>query len=89
MAIKELDRDDPMDLSVAPVADPTDGVLREIAQCVAEEYLLMGWPRDAVVAFFSSPFYRVPHQAYLRFGPVGVLQIVNSAAAELSKRRVR
>jgi len=87
-AMKQLEGDDPMTITAAPIPDEAGEVVRDMAVCIAEEYLGMGCPADTVMSFFADPEYRLPHQAYRSLGPVGTLQAIRTASRRQRRRVV-
>ncbi len=46
---------------LAPIAQRAPGAPRHMATCLIEEYLLMGYGDEAVLALFRDPFYQGIH----------------------------
>jgi len=53
--------DDPMELVGVGVAG---GDFDAMAECVIEEYLLLGWSERQLMGLFKHPFFRATHQVY-------------------------
>lgn len=63
--IKELARDDPMEL--VGVGLP-EGDVDHMAECVVEEYMLMGWSEGQLMSLFTRPFFQMTHRIYRENG---------------------
>ena len=70
----EADPSDPMELT--GVAVPGDA--RHMAACLVEEYLLMGFTDDDVLALFRSPEYGAVHGLYETFGEPYIRELITS-----------
>lgn len=70
--------EDPMELVGVPVpgGDP-----RAMAECLVEEYLLMGWDEQQVMTLFTRPCFRATHQIYLEQGEACVHALIRGVRA--------
>lgn len=60
-----------MDLTgmVIPMSpEDADQAEREMARCFMEEYALLGYDDDSILALFRDPFYQFPHRLYRQKG---------------------
>lgn len=57
--------DDPMLLVAVPVPE---GELERMAECLVEEYLLLGWGERQLMALFTRPFFQATHRIYREKG---------------------
>jgi hypothetical protein len=62
---KTFEDDDPMEL--VGIALP-DGDLEEMAECLVEEFVKMGFDDAHLLHLFKSPFYDGTHQIYQQKG---------------------
>ena len=84
MPKNEPDASDPMEL--VPVrAGGGEGSLLAMAECLAEEFLSLGYGPREVLALFRSSDYALPHRAWLELGEVRVFTLV----FEIARRRAR
>ena len=63
--MKEIEPDDPMEL--VGVGLP-EGDVDYMAECLIEEFMLLGWSERQVMGLFSRPFYGTMHRIYLEKG---------------------
>lgn len=78
--IKEPEEDDPFELNVVGVSDPTGESMREMAACFAEEFLRLGFPPGRVLALFESPRYPLAHGALNALGYPAIREIIANAS---------
>jgi hypothetical protein len=78
--VKEPEDDDPLELNVVGVPDPSGTSLRTMAACFAEEFLRLGFPPGRVLALFESPRYPLAHGALNALGHAEIRAIVAEAA---------
>lgn len=80
MAEKEFDPDDPMALTGAVMAlsgPEAESAEREMAATFVEEFALLGYGDDALLALFKDPFYGFPHRVYRARGEAWVRELIN------------
>jgi len=65
MARKPFEDDDPMELVGGGVPE---GDVREMAECLVEEFVRMGIGDEELFALFKSPFYTATHRIYREIG---------------------
>lgn len=75
------DPSDPLALRAVAVPDPDGAVVREMAACVAEEFLRLGFAPAEVRALFRSPRYSLAHHAWRQLGDAEVGAIVAERAS--------
>lgn len=68
----EADPDDPL----APMGLRVPGDPRHMAECLVEEYLLMGYGDDELLALFRDPFYQGVHHLYRQYGEAGMRALI-------------
>lgn len=90
MAVKDFDLEDPFDLvgTPVPIEEGHDNVA-EMARCVIEEYLSMGWSGKVILRMFKTPTYTGPHAIYQSRGEdyvLGLIQEAKEKHAALMKR---
>ena len=66
---------DPTD-PLAPTALRVPGDPTHMAECIVEEYLLMGYGDDALLALFRDPFYQGIHPFYQEYGEAGIRALI-------------
>lgn len=79
MAEKDFDPDDPLALTGAVLAlsgPEAERAEREMAATFAEEYALLGYDDARLLALFTDPFYRFPHQVYRARGEAWVRDLI-------------
>jgi hypothetical protein len=77
----EFEHEDPMELVSIPMPGDAAGAEREMALCLAEEFLRMGHTEDEVMGMFRDPFYAVLHNLYRAQGEAEIRRIVAQARA--------
>ncbi|MBI2881963.1 MAG: hypothetical protein HYY21_10230 [Candidatus Tectomicrobia bacterium] len=77
----EFDFEDPMELlsCAMPAAGPE--MEREMARCLAEEFIRMGTPEEDLLEMFRDPFYSVLHGVYQSLGEAAVRDLIAQARA--------
>ncbi len=63
--MKHTEPGDPMEL--VGVGLP-EGNIDQMAECLVEEYMLLGWNERQLMALFTRPFFRTTHRIYLDKG---------------------
>jgi hypothetical protein len=81
---KGVEADDP--LEVVGVPYPTDpGADRFTAQCIVEEYALIGFGADEIRILFTSPNYVALHRLFRRYGEAFVDESIAAVFVEGGK----
>ena len=77
----EFDHQDPMQLVSCPM--PAGGVEqeREMARCLAEEYIRMGVSEEELLSMFADPFYSIVHGVYRSLGEEAIREIISEVRA--------
>jgi hypothetical protein len=82
---KKVEPDDPMELRGVQC----DGEPDLMIECLAEEFVRMGWTEDRIVRLFESPFYPVLHALYQSKGAASIRKVVHQVSARWGVFRVR
>ena len=61
---------------LAPIAHRVPGDPRLMATCLVEEYLLMGYGDEELLALFRDPFYQGIHHLYRQYGEAGIRALI-------------
>lgn len=61
------------------------GDLRAMAECLVEEYLLMGWDERQVMLLFTRPCFRATHRIYRDKGEVYVRSLIQDVRARWAR----
>ncbi len=71
--MKPAAKDDPMEFVAVPLpgGDPD-----RMAECVIEEFLLMGWSERRLMTLFTHPQFQATHQIYLDRGEDHVRDLI-------------
>ncbi len=77
--MKPLKFDDPHEL-VGVALDSGDADL--MAECLVEEYLLLGWSDSQLMSLFTRPCYRMTHRIYLDRGHEFVATLIEGTRAK-------
>ena len=80
MPTKEFDPHDPFDLvgTPVPVEEGHDN-LEEMARCIIEEYMSMGWSEKVILRMFKTAGYAGPYTVYRAKGEEHVLRLIEEA----------
>ena len=73
---------DPMELVGVPVPG---GDSREMAECLVEEYLLLGWDERQVMLLFTRPCFRATHRIYREKGEPYVRSLIQEIRAKWTR----
>ena len=78
MTMKKAGPEDPMGLVGVrlPAGNDEKGAVRDMVECLVEEYLFMGFTPEKVLGLFKDPFYRGAHEAYRRLGEARILEVI-------------
>jgi len=83
---KSADFTDPMELVGVPVPG---GDSRAMAECLVEEYLLLGWDERQVMMLFTRPCFRATHRIYLDKGEAYVRSLVQEVRVKWTREASR
>ena len=76
---KPADFADPMELVGVSVPG---GDSRAMAECLVEEYLLLGWGEEQVMLLFARPCFRATHRIYQEKGETYVRSLIQEVCAK-------
>ena len=80
MPANDFKLDDPFDLVGTPVPNEEGhDNQEEMARCVIEEYMSMGWSGKVILRMFKTPAYAGPHAIYKARGEDYVLVLIDEA----------
>ncbi|MFQ5856264.1 MAG: hypothetical protein ACE5LU_11535 [Anaerolineae bacterium] len=74
----EFDHEDPLELVGTAMPDPDGTSLDEMARCLVEEYVRMGWDDRRLWTLFRNPFFGVTHSIYCQKGEDYVRDLIAS-----------
>ncbi len=77
----EFDHEDPMELVSFAMPQEDSEMEREMARCLAEEFIRTGTSDEELLRMFQDPFYSVLHGVYQSLGEATVREIVADARA--------
>jgi len=75
MPKEEFISEDPMEL-VGMVLPGEAGQLEQMAECIIEEYVRMGWDERRLMALFVQPMFLATHRIYRQKGEPYVLNLI-------------
>jgi hypothetical protein len=84
-ATREVEADDPMELVAAPVAGDPEVMLDGLIQ----EFAMMGWDAEQLMALFRSPAYPLLHQLLAHYGEAAVRDRVEGLVGRSGLFQVR
>ena len=84
--IKTFEPDDPMEL--VGVALPQENV-DYMAECLVEEYVLLGWSDKQLMALFSNPMFQATHHIYQDKGEEYVRSLIQKVRDKWSQGWIR
>jgi hypothetical protein len=74
---KDPDAEDPLEIVGVVLDRPMDAdAIDAMARAFVEEYVLLGWPPERILAMFRRPFYGGAHDAYERLGEPRILTLI-------------
>jgi len=79
--MKPADSSDPMEFIGVGIPG---GDVDAMAECLIEEYLLMGWNDRQLMGLFTRPFFRATHQIYRARGEAQVRSLIARVRAKYS-----
>ncbi len=62
------------------------GDLDYMAECLVEEYMLLGWSDDQLESLFRNPFFHLPHQIYQARGDEYVCSLIRDKRETWGRR---
>ena len=77
--MKPLQLNDPHELVGVSL---TEGDRDVMAECLVEEYLLLGWSDPQLMSLFTRPCFRMTHQIYLNRGHDYVVALIAQVRAK-------
>ena len=80
MADKPYEAEDPL-APVAVVIPGDEDSVAEMGRCFVDEFVRMGWRRNALLAVFRDPFFQGPYLVYRKMGEEWVETLVDEALA--------
>lgn len=83
MPYDDPDATDPMTLHGVVVETNDDGAMREMAECLVEEYIRLGFDADRILRMFKTRGYAGPFLACQTLGE----EAIRSLIAEYMQRR--
>lgn len=67
--MKDADAEDPLEIVGVVLDRPMDAdAIDDMARTFVEEYVLLGWSPERILAMFRRPYYGGAHDAYERLG---------------------
>lgn len=76
--MKPVAKDDPMEFVAVPLPG---GDSDQMAECVIEEFLLMGWSERQLMTLFTHPKFQATHRIYLDRGEAHVRELIARVGA--------
>ncbi|MBI2067744.1 MAG: hypothetical protein HYT77_07010 [Deltaproteobacteria bacterium] len=74
----EVESDDPLEIVQAFFDVPADNSFyREMARTFIEEYMMIGWADDEILALFHEPYYRGTYDILQKKGETFVKNIID------------
>ena len=86
MPYHEPDSTDPLELCGVRAGPATFEETGFLVECLAQEFLRMGFSPQDVLALFRCPDYPLAHRAWLELGEVAVFTLVRDVASTLGAR---
>jgi hypothetical protein len=77
--MKRPEVEDPVEL--VGVVLPS-GNMDHMAECLIEEYMLLGWSDTQLMSLFTSPFFQLTHQIYQARGDAYVRSLIREVRAK-------
>jgi hypothetical protein len=77
--MKEFALEDPMELVGVELPE---GDLDQMARCLIEEYLLLGWNERQLMSLFTRPCFRTTHRIYQEKGAPQVEALIQQVVDE-------
>ncbi|MBZ0129578.1 MAG: hypothetical protein K8F59_10715 [Rhodobacteraceae bacterium] len=76
--MKPAAKDDPMEFVAVPLPGGDPDLM---AECLIEEFLLMGWSRQRLMTLFTRPVFQATHRIYLDRGEAHVRGLIDRVCA--------
>ncbi len=76
----EFDSEDPMEL-VGMVLPGEAGQMEQMAECIIEEYVRMGWDERRLMTLFVQPMFLGTHRIYRQKGERYVQNLIRNTCA--------
>lgn len=76
--MKPAAKDDPMEFVAVPLPGGDPDLM---AECVIEEFLLMGWSERQLMTLFTHPRFQATHRIYLDRGEAHVRALIARVGA--------
>ena len=84
--MKAFEPEDPMELvGVALLQEDVD----YMAECLVEEYVLLGWSDKQLMTLFSNPMFQATHRIYQDKGEEYVLSVIQNVRDSWSRGWIR
>jgi hypothetical protein len=78
MAEKEFEHEDPFEFVRMVLDIPADDVFyAQMTRTFVEEYMLMGWSDEEILALFQDPFYQGTHDILVKKGETFVKNTIS------------
>ena len=71
--MKPAAENDPMEFVAVPLPEGDPDLM---AQCVIEEFMLMGWSERRLMTLFTHPGFRATHRIYVDRGEAHVRELI-------------
>lgn len=88
MAYDGFEDDDPMGL-VGMVLPGEPGELEQMAECLIEEYVRLGWNEPRLMTLFVNPLFLATHRIYQAKGEAYVRDLIRRTWAKWGADRLR
>jgi hypothetical protein len=73
----EFDAEDPLDL-VGMVFPGEAGDLEQMAECIVDEYVRLGWDETRLMTLFVNPMFLATHRIYRQKGEGYVRELIQT-----------
>lgn len=73
----EFDHEDPFELVGTVIPDPDGTNLEEMARCIVEEYVRVGFSDQQLWGLFHNPFFGATHALYRARGETWVQEVID------------
>ncbi len=80
MPKEEFDPGDPLEL-VGLVLPGEAGQMEQMAECIIEEYVRMGWDEHRMMTLFVHPMFLATHRIYRQKGAQYVQDLIHNTCA--------
>lgn len=86
--MKTVDPGDPMEL-VGVALPQADADYDYMAQCLVEEYVMLGWNDAQLMSVFTQPNFQATHRIYRDKGEQYVRSLIQRVREKWSRGRIR